>query len=297
MVMAIYVTGDTHGSKSLGRHSVDGFIPRLNPQNFPEQQTMTKEDVVVICGDFGGVWSTSRFTFEHHGESAEESYALNWLNERPFTTVFVPGNHENYDRLTGIKNEKLLQSWMYHQMPDEDKRSFRNGYPKGRWCGGPVRILRESVLMLEDGVFEINGRRCFVYGGANSHDISAGILHPENYATEAEFKKAYAGMHGLFRVAGISWWNQERSSKEREESALAVLEQYDRTVDFVFSHTCSSSDLMLCGRGDVHRINQFLEQLQEKLTYRHWFFGHLHENYDLPGGKDHLLYEQIIRIC
>ena len=28
--MAIFVTGDTHGSKKLGFFSVDGFMPRLN---------------------------------------------------------------------------------------------------------------------------------------------------------------------------------------------------------------------------------------------------------------------------
>lgn len=36
--MAIFVTGDTHGSKKLGFFSVDGFMPRLNTESFPEQK-------------------------------------------------------------------------------------------------------------------------------------------------------------------------------------------------------------------------------------------------------------------
>ena len=55
--MAIYVTGDTHGADKFGFHSVDGFVNRLNMESFPEQKFMTKEDYVIICGEFGGVWN------------------------------------------------------------------------------------------------------------------------------------------------------------------------------------------------------------------------------------------------
>ena len=42
----IYITGDCHRE-----------YRRFNTQNFPEQKGMTKEDYVIVCGDFGGVWS------------------------------------------------------------------------------------------------------------------------------------------------------------------------------------------------------------------------------------------------
>ena len=41
----IYATGDTHGS-----------VQRLQPGHVPEQAGMTRDDYVIICGDFGGVW-------------------------------------------------------------------------------------------------------------------------------------------------------------------------------------------------------------------------------------------------
>ena len=103
--MAIYVTGDTHGSEQIGLHSVDGFMHRFSTSSFPEQKEMTKEDYVVICGDFGGVWATNRKKVE---ENKAERNALDWLEKKPFTTLFVPGNHENYDRLTGCRDERLL---------------------------------------------------------------------------------------------------------------------------------------------------------------------------------------------
>ena len=76
----IYITGDCHREFS-----------RFNTQNFPEQYEMTKEDYVIICGDFGGVWDYGK-------ESKEEKHLLDWLDGKPFTTLFVSGNHENFDR-------------------------------------------------------------------------------------------------------------------------------------------------------------------------------------------------------
>ena len=45
----IYATGDLHGN-SL----------RFQPQYFPEQASMTKDDYMIVCGDFGCVWNGDR---------------------------------------------------------------------------------------------------------------------------------------------------------------------------------------------------------------------------------------------
>ena len=44
----IFVTGDTHGEHD---------IHKLNTIGFPEQKGLTRDDYVIICGDFGGVWN------------------------------------------------------------------------------------------------------------------------------------------------------------------------------------------------------------------------------------------------
>lgn len=41
----IWATGDCHGN-----------FERFRPEYFPEQAQMTKDDVVVVTGDFGGIW-------------------------------------------------------------------------------------------------------------------------------------------------------------------------------------------------------------------------------------------------
>lgn len=85
--MAIYVTGDTHGSQSHGMYSIDGFMHRLNTTSFPEQKELGKEDYVIICGDFGGIWDVDRFRVQ---ESPSEKAGLDWLEQKRFTTLFIP---------------------------------------------------------------------------------------------------------------------------------------------------------------------------------------------------------------
>lgn len=105
---------------------------------------MTKEDYVIICGDFGGVWNKA-------DESNTETMVLDWLECRTFTTLFIDGNHENFDRLYG--------------------------YPVENWNGGKVHKIRPSVIHLMRGqIYELCGRKIFTFGGASSHDISGGIL-------------------------------------------------------------------------------------------------------------------------
>ena len=80
----IWVTGDIHGE-----------LRKLTVKNFPEQKEMTdgqENNFVIICGDFGLIWDWC-------GENKSEKYNLDWLEDKPFTTLWVDGNHECFDRL------------------------------------------------------------------------------------------------------------------------------------------------------------------------------------------------------
>lgn len=112
----MYITGDCHGN-----------FERFNTSIFPEQNEMTKDDYVIICEDFGGVWSKEL-------ESRRETMVLDWLDCKPFTTLFVSGNHENFDRL--------------------------KEYPVEEWHGGKIQRIRPSVIHLMRGqVFELEGKK------------------------------------------------------------------------------------------------------------------------------------------
>lgn len=78
--MSIFVTGDIHGE----------IYPRFSNASFPVQKELTKDNIVIVAGDFGIPWTK---------DGAQDAYALKELEKRPFTTCFVDGNHENYDLL------------------------------------------------------------------------------------------------------------------------------------------------------------------------------------------------------
>ena len=297
--MASYVTGDTHGSQQLGAHSVDGFQHRFSTSSFPEQKKMSKADYVIICGDFGGVWDTDRLRAQ---ESRGEKNALDWLEQKPFTTLFIPGNHENYDRLTGCRNERLLNSWYYEHMPPEEKEKLRRGYPREAWHGGFVRVIRPSVLMLErGGIFTIDGMHCFAFGGARSHDIQDGILDPADFSTKKAFMYAYHFLAGgMVRIRGLSWWDEEMPSQQEMEEGRSnlrsFLRQHDK-IDFVFTHDAPAAAKILLGfdEAETDDLNRYLESLRSEMPYGHWFYGHLHDNRKV-SDQNTLLYEQILRI-
>ena len=253
MITMIYITGDCHGN-----------FERFNAGIFPEQNEMTKTDYVIICGNFGGIWSKD-------GESKVETIALDRLNRKPFTTLFVDGNHENFDRLYA--------------------------YPVEDWNGGKVHKIRASVIHLMRGqVFELEEKRIFTFGGASSHDIGGGILEPDDSDYEKKKKELDKGWKP-YRINHLSWWKEELPTDEEMEEGIRNLQKYDNKVDFIVTHCASSSTEALLSHGmyqsDV--LTTYLEKIRQSVEFKKWFFGHYHENRNVTA-EEILLWEQIIRI-
>lgn len=249
----IYITGDCHNN-----------FERFNKEIFPEQNQMTKDDYVIVCGDFGGVWN-------HREESQKEKWWMDWLEEKPYTTLFVDGNHENFDRLYD--------------------------YPVEEWHGGKVHKIRPSVVHLMRGqIFHIDGKKIFTFGGASSHDIDGGILDPDAPGYKAKKKELDSGWKP-YRINHLSWWAQELPSEEEMAEGRKNLEANGNTVDFIISHCCSSSTQVLLGGGmfkpDI--LTDYFEEIRQKVRFKKWFFGHYHDNKNV-NAEEILLYEQIIRI-
>lgn len=136
----IYLTGDTH---------IPIDIRKLNSKNFSVNNIMTKNDYLIVTGDFGAIWTRRDKT---------ELFWLNWLNEKNFTTLFVDGNHENHDRLfSGIISPEV---------------SGNDEYVIEEKFGGLVgHIVGYSIYHLRRGeVYTIGNKKFFVMGGANSID-------------------------------------------------------------------------------------------------------------------------------
>ena len=256
MLSLIFITGDTHSD--VGRFSVNSFY---------EQKEMTNQDenFVIILGDFGLVW-------DHEEESKTEYWWLNWLEDKPFTTLFIDGNHENFDRLYK--------------------------YPVKEWHCGKVHEIRPHVLHLMRGeIFEIEGKKFFAYGGASSHDISDGIIDCEDPDWKDKAKALEKQGKYMYRVRGLSWWDEELPSEEEMQNGIYNLEKHNWEVDYILSHSPSASVIALLGHGMYEQdiLTKYLEDVRSKTEFKRMFSGHMHKNLQL-NDKDILLYEQIIRI-
>ena len=245
----IYATGDTHGN-----------FQRFAPEHFPEQAGMTKEDYMIICGDFGGVWDGGK----------KEERNLDWLEDLPFTTLFISGNHENFDLLSK--------------------------YPTEEWNGGKIQRIRPHVIHLMRGqMFELQGRTFFTMGGAQSHDIADGILDMDS----PNFYERYDSLRrnrGQFRINHISWWQEELPSGEEYAEARQTLERLDWKVDYIITH-CAPTAIQQKINADFKpdKLTEFLEEVRSRNQFHYWLFGHYHDN-RVIDEKYVMLYEQMVRV-
>ena len=126
---------------------------------------MTKNDFVLITGDFGGIWDGSE----------RDKQTLDFFSSQPFTTLFVDGNHENFDLL--------------------------NSYPVEEWNGGKVHKIRDDIIHLMRGqVFTIEGHTYFTFGGGISIDKLQRTEHVTWWREEfASFREKEEGVENLKR--------------------------------------------------------------------------------------------------
>ena len=249
----VYVTGDCHAD-----------FRKFSNKEFPAQKGMTHDDVVIVCGDFG-LWQ----------DTDEERYWLKWLDQKPFTTVFVDGNHENFDRL------------------------YSEEFPIVDFHGGKAHRIRDHIYHLLRGyVFDFDGKKFFAFGGARSHDISDGILDREAFDTPEEFRLAIKdwSRHGKqFRINHISWWERELPTQDELDFGLQTLIRNKNRVDYVVSHCCPQEIASLLGFHETDELTRWFNMVAHTVDFDRWFFGHYHDDKAIMG-KFVLLYDRIERV-
>lgn len=125
----IYITGDTHGTH-------DGY--KLHFLQCEAPRNLTRDDYVIVCGDFGYVW---------FGNGRDDKF-LDKLAKLPYTLLYCDGNHENFAAYR-----------------DTEK------YPIVDFLEGKAQMIRPNVYHLLRGeCYMIDGKSFFVMGGASSID-------------------------------------------------------------------------------------------------------------------------------
>ena len=240
----IYITGDTHGMEDW---------EKLNTKNFPEQKELTKDDYLVITGDFGGIWDGSE----------EDQFVVKMYDTRRFTTLFIDGNHENHDML--------------------------DRYPVEEWNGGKIHRIADSVIHLMRGqVYEIGGIKFFTMGGAESTDKQyrrEGVSWwARELPSDEEYEEALRNLekHGFDVDIVLTHCAPEGYIGKR------MMSVYNSDLSRVLSGSMAG----VVDRSG-NRLTDFLDDLisEHNLKFDHWYFGHYHR--DMDWERFSLMYNRI----
>ena len=158
----IFLTGDTH---------IPVDVKKLNTKNFPEQKDLTRDDYVIVLGDFGLLWK----------EDKEYFHWKKWFEDKPFTTLWLDGNHENHD-------------WI-------DRLSV------SLWHGGNVHFVSDNIIHLMRGqVFTLAEKTFFVCGGASSIDKEHRTLGTSWWAREdISYAECNEGIDNLEKAGDVDF--------------------------------------------------------------------------------------------
>lgn len=220
----IFITGDTHGSYDM---------TKLSRRYFQEGKTLTKNDYVIICGDFGCVWG---------GElEKSDKWWQNWLDEQPWTTLWIDGNHENHD---------LLQT-----------------YPVEQWHGGRIHKINNSIYHLMRGeVFTINDKTIFTFGGGYSTD-------------RAYRKEGVSWWKG--ELPTHEEVNYALQSLEKYNNHVDIILTHDAPRDIKeylgFYNLC---DMSVYGE-EYEDIHSTLYFFKKNIVFQDWYLGHYHIDKDI----------------
>ena len=111
--MSIVITGDTHGTFDIGK-----VVRYFNEH----EDEYTRDDYLIICGDVGICGFSAAY----------EANTRAVFRSLPVTTLFIDGNHENFEQL--------------------------NSYAVEQWNGGKVHIIEDNMIHLMRGqIFTIDG--------------------------------------------------------------------------------------------------------------------------------------------
>lgn len=188
----------------------------------------------------------------------EENKKKYQISNCPITLICVHGNHE--------ERPKNISSYKFE-------------YNENLKCNVWYEEEYPNILFPQDGIVEILGYKCLVLGGAYSVD---------------KYYRIYRN---------LTWFPEEQMSEEDKERILKILEK-ENSFEYIFSHTVpliyekELEDLFLPGINQYEvdkSMEEFLSVAHNQIEFKHWFFGHFHDNFDLTD-KVTILYNNIVEL-
>lgn len=246
--MGIYITGDLHGE--IG-------IKKLSFNNWPESRDLTREDVLIITGDFGlPFWPTETFTLNNDmrqyekGDNKIYHYWIQWLSERPYTILFVDGNHECVP-YWNKQPESILFGGRVQQHPD---------------AANVYHLCRGEYYTIQDRTF-------WVMGGANSFD--------KEWRTE--------GVNW--------WKEEIPSITEMEHGLNTLAAHDNKVDYIVTHTMPQKLIEPVLGVGyESEPTQSYLDTVYDRAQFKEWFCGHFHRDLTDIDYNIHVLYNTITKV-
>jgi hypothetical protein len=150
-------------------------------------------------------------------------------------------------------------------------------FEEQEYCGGRVHRIRDNIRHLMRGqVYEIEGLRIFTMGGGYSIDQ-------------------------WMRIPGRSWWHEEMPSEAEYAEGLRNLSRCGYAVDVLISHAAPTGSMRELMRIGVFSslfpqeapLGDYLEKVAATTRHRHYYFGHIHLDRELPGNRT-ALYHSVL---
>jgi len=240
----LFYSGDLHGS-------ID--IIRFHPDTWPTGQLLTRDDYLVILGDFG---------LDINFNQDEKPKWFLWLDKQPWTTLFVDGNHDDFEWLS--------------KLPIEDK------------FNGKVGRASENIFHLRRGeVYNIGWSTFFVMGGAHSIDKQLRTFGIDWWPQE---------------IPSYSEWNYAIDNLEKVnytvDNVLAHTMPSDIAKIYLSQNRTSWGTSLREKDSEVEKAFQEVI-LQGLLKFNNWYCGHWHPYQKWDYEKYHCYYNHIepIHIC
>lgn len=127
------------------------------------------------------------------------------------------------------------------------------------WHGGMVHRIKGNLIHLMRGqIFNIEGNSFFTFGGGESTDKD-------------------------MRLEQGFWWREEEPTPAEMAQGAKRLDEVGCNVDYIITHEPPSlvKSAMLLRKGNkdrVNKLNGYLEEIGRSCTFKHWYFGSLHED-------------------
>lgn len=214
----IYIRGDTHGQ-----------IDQLSESVMFGERSWTQEDILIVTGDFG-------YVFMGEQNYISEKNNLDALARKPYTILFVDGNHEGFP--------------------------FLKQYPEEIRYGAPVRRIRNNIFWLQRGhVYGIEGRTFFVMGGAYSVDRAFRKQYFERTGERIWFEEELPNREEYTRaIVNLNAYGRKVDYIITHTAPTSVILRLTRRMP-------DEHEMELTG---------FLDWVYHEIQFKKWFFGHYH---------------------